>query len=162
MNLNYWNVTLSLLKTTKRKLKLSIRSRATNLNDRYCFTIRVRGRVYDTTYYAIWITMSVSGSRGNHSSFSITCRSTIWRRTRSRSSWTWSVAFQTLARHEMRYTVRPFVTNGSPIITTIGDRYIPNVGTPEIIWSPTVMSEPRIPTTSSLAEVLGGSLLHEQ
>src|SRR5215813_8286789 len=159
MNLNYLNATFSLLRATRRRLKLSIRSRVTNSNDRCCFTIQLRGTEYDTTYYAISITMSVSDCRVNHNSFSVTCRSTIWRRTRSRSSWTWSADFQTLARREMRCTLRPSVTNGSPSTTTTGETFTPEVGTQGRGWSTTTSSELLIPNTGSLAELLDGNLL---
>src|SRR5262245_12450897 len=159
MNLSYWNATFSLLRATRRRLRLSIRSRVINSKGRYCFTIQLRGKAYDTTYYAISMKMATSDGPVNHNSFSITCRGMIWRQTRSRSSWRWCVVFQTLARREMRYTLRPCVTNGSPTTTTIGEAFTPKEATQASEWSSTEMSEPLIPNTGSLAELLGGNLL---
>ena len=98
MNLRDWNVKLKLLRLTKRRLKLSIKSRAINSNGRFCFTIRLSGTVSDTTYLTISISVERSEDQMNLRCYSITCKSTIWRRARSRSSSKLYVAFQTLAR----------------------------------------------------------------
>src|SRR5207302_2556699 len=161
MNSKDWNVRLKLLRLTKRKLKLSIKSRAINSSGRFCFTTRLSGTVSDTTYLRVSISVERSESQTNLRCYSITCKSTIWRRARSRSSSKLCVAFQTLAQRKTHFLAQPCVTNACASITTTGERSIPAVGTQVREWSPVATSKPLIPDTNSLAGLLGGSPLRE-
>src|ERR1041384_4671 len=161
MSLRDWNMKLKLLRPTRAKLRLSIKSRVTNTNGRFCFTTRLNGGAHGTSYYTILISVERFESQMNLRCYSITCRSTIWRRARCRSSSKLCVAFQTLARREMRSLQQPSATNAYTNTTDTGEKYIPMKDTPAREWSPTSMSEPSIPGTGSLAELLGGSLRHE-
>src|ERR1700730_6849212 len=161
MNSRDWNVKLKLLRLTKRRLKLSIKSRVINSNGRCCFTTRLSGTANDTTYLSISMSVERSDIRTNPRCYSITCKSTIWRRARSRSSSKLYVAFQTLAQRETHSLQQPCVTSACTNTTPTGERFIPMVDTQVPEWSPIATSEPPIPDTSSLAELLGGSPLHE-
>src|SRR5690349_4325743 len=145
MILKGWNAKLHLLRETRRGLRLSIKSRATSSNDLSSFTIRLRGTASGTTSFVISITASVSDNPENLKSYSITCKGTIWRRTRSRSSWKWRVGFQKLEQRETRFTPPPFLTHDWPSTTTTGAPFIPTEDTPGIEWLHSEMSEPRIP-----------------
>ena len=152
-----WNNRLKLLKVTKPGLKLFIKSRATSSSGHSCFTIRWSGKAKDTICFSISMTVELSGSQTNLKFFSITCKSTIWRPTRCRSSWKLRVAFQTLVQQETRYSAPPFATSACTNTTATGERSIQTGDTPASEWSPLAMSGPHIPHTGSHAELLDGS-----
>src|ERR1041384_7462994 len=79
MSLRDWNMKLKLLRPTRAKLRLSIKSRVTNTNGRFCFTTRLNGGAHGTSYYTILISVERFESQMNLRCYSITCRSTIWR-----------------------------------------------------------------------------------